>query len=143
MVIIAAVDRSDRASNVVREAATLAEAFDDVIHVVYVLTRSEFMDLERTSTDETGQPVDMDRIREVAADIAANAVTTTEIPSEAIGLVGDPADRIISYANEQNARYIVVGPRKRSPAGKVLFGSVAQSILLNATCPVLISMSDE
>nr|WP_268762303.1 universal stress protein [Halorubrum saccharovorum] len=41
------------------------------------------------------------------------------------------------YADERDARYIVVSPRRRSKTGKVLFGSVAQSILLNATTPVV------
>ncbi|WP_436348611.1 universal stress protein [Natronorubrum sp. FCH18a] len=140
MVIIAAVDRSDRADLVINQAEVLAVAFNDEIHVVHVLTRSDFVDLERTSMDETGSAMDPDQVRKVAEDIASDAAANLTTPYETIGLIGDPADQIVKYADEEDARYIVVTGRKRSPAGKVIFGSVAQSILLNAESPVVSSI---
>ena len=137
MTIVAAVDESDRAPAVAREAASLAVAFDEPLHVVNVLTRSEFVSLMRTSVESTGQAVDMDEIRSVAAEIADEAAANLDTAYEPVGMMGDPADTVIEYAEEQNARYIVIGPRKRSPTGKALFGSIAQSVLLNATCPVV------
>ncbi|GAB7021278.1 universal stress protein [Halostagnicola sp. A-GB9-2] len=139
MVIVAAVDRSARAPEVVEQAERLAVAFDDEIHVVHVLSESEFVSLERTSVNNTGNALDMDRVREVAATVADEAASSIDSPTETVGIVGDPSDRILEYADDQNARYIVVASRKRSPAGKVLFGSVAQSVLLNAGCPVVVS----
>ena len=49
---------------------------------------------------------------------------------------GDPAEKIISVANEIGADTIALTGRKRSPTGKVLFGSVTQSVLLSANQPV-------
>ena len=141
MVIIAAVDRSDRAAEVIRQAKPLAEAFDDNIHVVHVLTRSAFVKLGRTKAEE-GDPIDMDQFIDIATAIAEEATTSLDDPFEAVGLMGDPAKEVVDYAGEYKARYIVVAGRKRSPAGKVLFGSVAQSILLNAECPVVMSTSE-
>ena len=138
MVIVAAVDRSERAAEIVDQAQRLAAAFDDTIHVVHVLSESEFVSLERTSVDKTGNALDMDRVRGVAADVADEAIPTDDSKTQAVGLVGDPTDRIVAYADEHDARYIVVASRKRSPAGKVLFGSVAQSVLLNAGRPVVV-----
>nr|WP_241768123.1 universal stress protein [Haloferax sp. ATB1] len=60
-----------------------------------------------------------------------------------MGLVGDPAEEVTEYADEQDASYIVVSPRRRSRTGKMLFGSVAQSILLNASCPVVSTLAAE
>ena len=37
----------------------------------------------------------------------------------------------------QNAEFIVIGLRRRTPVGKLILGSNAQRILLDATCPVL------
>lgn len=49
----------------------------------------------------------------------------------------DPAEDLIEVAAKENAALIVIGLRRRSPVGKLLMGSNAQEILLQADCPVL------
>ena len=49
----------------------------------------------------------------------------------------DPADEVIELAEEVGAGLIVIGMRRRTPVGKLLLGSTAQRILLDAPCPVL------
>jgi nucleotide-binding universal stress UspA family protein len=49
----------------------------------------------------------------------------------------DPADDLVNVANEVNADIIVIGLRRRSPVGKLILGSNAQRVLLDAPCPVL------
>lgn len=49
----------------------------------------------------------------------------------------DPADDLISIAEANAAELIVIGLRRRSPVGKLILGSNAQRILLDAHCPVL------
>ena len=49
----------------------------------------------------------------------------------------DAWEDVIDAADKQQARMIVIGMRKRSATGKLLFGSNAQRILLQAHCPVL------
>ena len=49
----------------------------------------------------------------------------------------DVADDIIAAATEGAADLIVIGLRRRSPVGKLLLGSNAQRILLDAPCAVL------
>lgn len=137
MVIVAAVDRSERATAVVREAAALGEAFDEPVEVVHVLTREEFVSLERTTVSETGEAVPVEGVVDVAESIAGDAIAEANVAANAVGLMGDPADEVVEYAHEHDARYIVVAGRKRSPVGKALFGSVAQSLLLSAECPVV------
>ncbi|MEO8329678.1 MAG: universal stress protein [Candidatus Nanopelagicales bacterium] len=55
------------------------------------------------------------------------------------GLVrgNDPADDIVGVAEEADADLIVIGIRRRSPVGKLIMGSNAQRILLDAECAVL------
>ena len=49
----------------------------------------------------------------------------------------DPAEDLIAVATETSADFIVIGLRRRSPVGKLILGSNAQRILLEAPCPVL------
>lgn len=49
----------------------------------------------------------------------------------------EPSDELIRAAQETDAELIVVGLRHRTPVGKLLLGSYAQRVLLEADCPVL------
>ncbi|WP_123538626.1 universal stress protein [Halosimplex salinum] len=56
---------------------------------------------------------------------------------------GDPGGEILRHADEYDADQIVVGGRKRTPAGKALFGSVTQTVILGTDRPVLVCGSQE
>lgn len=54
----------------------------------------------------------------------------------------DPSEDLIAVADEVAADFIVIGLRRRTPVGKLILGSNAQRILLDATCPVLAVKAD-
>ena len=49
----------------------------------------------------------------------------------------EPAEDLIGIAEDGDAELIVIGLRRRTPVGKLILGSNAQRILLDAPCPVL------
>lgn len=46
-------------------------------------------------------------------------------------------EEILSVAKERRAELVVIGLRRRSAVGKLIMGSTAQRVLLEAPCPVL------
>ncbi len=79
-----------------------------------------------------------DRLGAAGAEIVAAGGTVSVGSSE----LHDPADAVIQVAQQVDATLICLGLRHRSPVGKLLLGSTAQRILLDATCPVLSVKAD-
>ncbi|GAA2721176.1 universal stress protein [Cellulomonas aerilata] len=52
-------------------------------------------------------------------------------------VVRDVTEALLAVAEEVDASMLVIGIRHRSPVGKLLMGSTAQRLLLDARCPVL------
>jgi len=140
MAIVAAVDGERRPDNVVAEAAELAAAFDEDLVVFHVMPDAEF---ERRREE---REYFVDHAAEDAAKTAQWVVAGTLDDSDRVraeGAVGEPVTEIVDLAGEEEARYIVVGGRRRTPVGKAVFGSVTQAVLLNAGRPVVTVMTDE
>lgn len=140
MVIIAAVDRSEHAKKVASEAEKLARSFEDSLVLIHVMSRSEFIEIESENVEESRQAVDIDKIREAASRHADKAGDELSISYEPVGSIGKVKTVLNQFAAENDARYIVIGGRKRSPTGKAIFGSVTQDILLSADNPVVTVM---
>ena len=48
-----------------------------------------------------------------------------------------PGEDIVKFAKEKNVDEIILEIKKRSKLGKIVFGSTAQFVILEAPCPVL------
>ena len=73
-------------------------------------------------------------LSDVEAELRASGVDF-----EVRGLVRgqEVSDDLVAVAADEGAQLIVIGLRRRSPVGKLILGSNAQRILLDAGCPVL------
>lgn len=49
----------------------------------------------------------------------------------------EPGEDIVKFAKEKMVDLIIIGVENRSKVGKLIFGSTAQVVILDAPCPVL------
>lgn len=136
MVIVAAISDSDQSRDIAARADELARAFDDDLHLVHVIEETEYTRIveKQSNTRETGTGSVEGNAAVQAADGLDEVISADY---EVVGRVGNPGKKVVEYAEEVDARYLVVGGRARSPVGKAIFGSVAQSILLSTKRPVV------
>lgn len=138
MSIVAAV-KSDRGTRVLEEGAVLADAFDETLYAVYVIKYEDVADDIGAGLDDEAES----RLEESARKRAEAFVADGPQGTKPVGLSGENvADTILDYAQRVDARYIVLGGRKRSPVGKAVFGSVTQAVILNADRPVVTIQGD-
>jgi len=75
----------------------------------------------------------------VGGKIAHERLSEAGIDVELVGRYGDPAEEILRAAEDADADRILLGGRKRSPLGSLLFGSVTQAVMLDTDRPVVVT----
>ena len=149
MTIVAAIDGRKQTDPVVSVGNDIARAYGEELVVLHVVPEDEFEKHRReiTRLDEsadysfTQEEQSAERLVDDVVEETLDAHGDTPVTS--VGRVGTPTEEILSLARERDARYLVIGGKKRSPVGKAVFGSVTQSVLLDADCPVVTAMDDE
>ena len=106
-------------------AAALTRASEEA------LLRKTGLVIINSDRDGTGEGADLDALRE---DLKSKGV---EVEVRQLIRGNEPAEDLIGVAEEIDAELIVIGLRRRTPVGKLILGSNAQRILLDAPCPVL------
>nr|WP_240550491.1 universal stress protein [Halomicrobium salinisoli] len=69
---------------------------------------------------------------------ARERLERADVPVEALVAEGSAEEVIVSVADDRAVDHVAVAGRERSPTGKALFGSVTQSVVLNADVPVTV-----
>lgn len=81
--------------------------------------------------DLGGDPGPVQDVRDVLADAGLGVDSVIVDPAE------DTVEQVLRIVGERNAVLLVIGLRHRTPVGKLILGSLAQRLLLDAACPVL------
>jgi len=126
MKILVGYDGSDAAKRALKLAQEHAEAFGaEVIHVL----RSKVTDLP-TKQHELDEK-EMEEVR-IAVE-KGGCLCETHLVIRSI----EPGPHLVEFAKNQAIDEIFIGVRLRSKVGKLIMGSTAQHVILEAPCPVV------
>jgi nucleotide-binding universal stress UspA family protein len=137
--IVAAIDFSGTSDDAVRTASEIARDYSSRVHLVHVVPEP----LQQPwSTDAGG--IDVTELRKAWFEDAerrlariASEFSLPERVSQAV-IVGPPAGEITRYAKEHGADLIVMGTHGYGPVRRFIVGSVADRVVREASCPVLL-----
>lgn len=140
--VLVPVNGTEVSETAIPHALELAEKHDAVVHALCAYNREGgygSLSIESAQRQEADL---QNRAEEIATAVGDRA---DDEGIEAVTAVssGDPADSILDYIDDEEIDIVVIGARKRSPTGKLLFGSVTQTVLLHANIPVVVTGSTE
>lgn len=148
MTILTAIGEELSSNKILEVGYDLATTYDEQLVVLHVIPKEEFNSHKSAVKDSPGaETFTISREAESAAEIARKAVheSLDEYDFDRIeprGSVGDPTEKILSEVDRSDPQFLVIGGKQRSPVGKAIFGSTAQSLLLNASCPVVLASKE-
>ncbi|QTA83738.1 Universal stress protein family protein [Desulfonema limicola] len=127
MKILVGYDGSNSGKEALNEAISHAQAFNARLYIIRSLKGGSEDHFEKIENAE----------RDLA--YAESFCQKNEIPCETHLLIRGlgPGEDIVKFADENNIDKIVIGVRRRSHVGKIIFGSNARYIIMEAQCPVI------
>jgi nucleotide-binding universal stress UspA family protein len=119
---------SNEAEDALKEAQKHANVFNADIYIVTSLEQSST--LEKAEIEKA----------EGELEYLRTPFNIDGIPCETYVSVSylSPGENLVQFAKENNIDEIFIGVKKRSKVGKLMFGSTAQHVILNAPCPVVV-----
>lgn len=138
--VLVATDFSDAADIAIRYGRALAQKFDATIHVLHVAD-----DISASAMATPGYVGDFGAYQESFEQECCAKVTATLSEADRAALrakcvvvtSSEPAQAILDYARTNTADLIIVGTHGHGGLGHLIMGSVAETIVRNAACPVL------
>jgi len=133
--ILVATDGSEKNRTAVDEALRIGRVCQIPVHAVFVFDVSG---LESAPADiMTGDAWDI--IQSEADEILSRVKARADgVKLETVVLTGKPAPEILRYAKEKEIDLIITGTQGKRGIERVLLGSVAEEIIRNASCKVLV-----
>lgn len=137
--ILVATDFSEHADHALEYAAEIATLMGATVHLVHALPPAPMGGPELGAAYSSAVMASMTEQAQAALDSRAGRyrarVTLGSVRLE----IGDPRDVIDGVAAQVGADLIVMGTHGRRGIRRVLLGSVAESVVRTAPCPVLIT----
>lgn len=129
--ILLATDSSEEAGLAAQMAASIAKRTGSELHVVCVVDLGAAADPRlQTGLQQRARELLRDQVRKIREPWGTTATAHLAI--------GQPHQEIVALAEKVGAGLIVVGSRGLGGVSRALIGSVSDSVVRHAHCPVLV-----
>ena len=136
--VLLATDGSPDATRAAQSAVELCERTGSELHVVHV---GEYLPTFYAQTEE--EPAELRHIAQRLLDEQTERLRAAGGQvAQAHLLLGRPAEQIVNLSEELGVGVIVIGSRGLSALRRVLLGSVSESVVRHAHCPVFVVRAD-
>ncbi|WIV65840.1 universal stress protein [Natrialbaceae archaeon AArc-T1-2] len=128
-----------RADALAETVLEVAEPLEATVVLAHAFTDDEYEEFrEALGFDERVEDVDPDAVAAERAPIPdlVDRLEEADVDYEICGVRGDHGTGVVEVATDVDADRIVVGGRRRTAAGKAVFGSTSQEVMESAPCPV-------
>jgi nucleotide-binding universal stress UspA family protein len=137
--ILLATDGSEEAELAARTAINLAESTGSEVHLVYVERLPNFLDGPGTIGYDH---LLYDKHEEEAREILRRLLWRVQVAGGTVAgahlRMGGVAEEVVSLAEELGVGLIVMGSRGHGGIRRALMGSVSDTVVRHAHCPVMI-----
>ncbi|BCB95506.1 universal stress protein [Dissulfurispira thermophila] len=136
--ILFPTDFSEGALNALPYAVDLAKSYGAklyMLHVIYDIATASGLYVPHISVDEMYKELDASARKELEKFGVDKRMDIKDVEYTVIR--GIPYEEILKFASEKNIDLIVIGTHGRKGLDRVLFGSTAERVVRNASCPVL------
>lgn len=133
-------DFSPHSVSALKLAVNLANTFDAELHLLHVV-ESLLPAVPLDPTGLYGLPPDYDERVKAAVEVEIDKVVKTvqtKVPLIRRIHTGSPLVEIVRYARKSSIDVVVMGTHGRTGLAHVVMGSVAESVLRSAPCPVMV-----
>ena len=139
--IVVATDGSKYSVAAASAAIGLAKRNKSSLTVLSVAPNELLSASDMDVTFNQRELIEKNSLREAEKNAKAvkEAAQKEDVEVTAFVLSGRPADAIIETAKERNADLIVLGSHGRTGVERLLMGSVAERVIVLASCPVLVA----
>jgi nucleotide-binding universal stress UspA family protein len=128
MKILVGYDQSNLGKEALKLARERAKSYEASIEVVFVMAQNRELEYP-----------DIQKIEDKLKREVKNILIGNNTPYETRLMIANlnPGEGLVEFAKQNKIDEIIIGVKRKSKVGKIFFGSTAQHVILNASCPVV------
>lgn len=136
--ILIATDGSEAAEKAASFGVQIAGLSGAKVYAVYVIDTTPYYSIP---LDQVWSKEVYEQLETLGNEITSsleNTAKTAGLEAESLVLKGDPAERIVNFAEDQSVDMIIVGSHGMGGFERLVIGSVSEKVVRHAKVPVLV-----